>query len=830
MNIFSHTFPRGGLRNPPDPVHPFSDEEIRLAGDAMKYLPANYAYSIYHVAEVLRRWERLQDHLNLVGKLTAAMASEFESGSYGFAVGMVHDLGKLKDLVLRYFVLSDAGHWGGNERSPDHWTLGAVYLCHLCETSPELIRPLIASLALIVEGHHHGLVDINVVSNIFSSEEGLIYNNIPKELLPKIQLGAPPDFIMRALESFYRDKISGGQDIMFWARFLFSCLCDSDSLSTEWFCDKDRSGLRQTRPGRYLVGLEHPVLMENPGDWDEISAAVERKVVEFQGKRGGQSDEMRFLRGAVSQCALEAAVLCRGFFDLTSSTGTGKTLAALRFALAHLKKHGMKRIVVVIPYCSVIDQTCKFYREIMGDELYLRNVVEVHSNFDPHSLERASALQKEIDDLPPEKAGLRMAKKRELVEVEKRLEKMAEASKLMASSWDAPIVITTAVQLYESFYGCRRSQLRKLHNSINSVVIIDEPQSNPYWHRDAFRVVEEQLVRNYGCTVVRSTATQPEEREGSRSIVTVPNMTRAARCEIRFPDDLTKKADWDDVIERAINPPVMPHRYAQSMTVVPRRILARKLAKQVSGSFHLSSLMCQAHRINTLSRVRETMEDGRRTILFATPIIQVGYDLDFPYIQSFMASYYAMLQAAGRSGRNGLWNGLLEIYVSPVDLLGDTACECECTRNTIRESPPGFDPYDPEILRRFYKAMDAHCDGDRYKVLKKSMWDFKGVARAIRMIREQQVTVVVPYDDHIGSLERINNSIKDYKDNPDHRGRAMQELQSFCVEIYPNEYESIGGAFDEVDDCLKCLRHDVNLYDPWFGLLIPESKPRDRDM
>jgi CRISPR-associated endonuclease/helicase Cas3 len=382
------------------------------------------------------------------------------------------------------------------------------------------------------------------------------------------------------------------QDLHLWLRMLFSCLTDADFLSTEAFIDGDRSASRRRTD---------PTIRE-----------LARQLAIWLGHRFPPPvSEVDRVRAEVRQACVAGAALPPGLFTLTVPTGGGKTLSSLAFALEHARNWGKRRLVYAIPYTSIVEQTADVLRSIFGD-----SVVEHHSNLDPDDPARDS--------------------------LERRL---------AAENWDAPIIVTTNVQLFESLFAARGSRCRKLHNLVNSVVVLDEAQLLPPDFLGPIRHAIRGLVRDYDVSIVISTATQPAlEIEGARELAPDPATLDRRLRRVKYvwpPSDAAMT--WQEIAAAIAREP-------QILCVVNRRDDARQLFELVrreEGAVHLSALMCGEHRSEVIKRIRGRLAAGEPVRLVSTQLVEAGVDVDFPVVYRAFAGLDSIAQAAGRCNREG---------------------------------------------------------------------------------------------------------------------------------------------------------------------------------
>lgn len=410
-------------------------------------MPDFYAHTVPDTPK--SAWELLPVHLDEVAEIAGHFASAFGAKDWGLLAGRWHDLGKYSQAFQDYIAGGDPD--AGEESTPakgrvDHSTFGAK---HAVETMPGAFGQI---LAFCIAGHHAGLPDAAVGDDQASraSLQSRLAAGPPR--VPHVDL--PPGFPKPPPPPFPW-KPDGRDDLgirtALFVRMLFSCLVDADRTATERFCDRDRADRR---------AAPKPT----------IAAMAGRLDAYLETKRSPEPTPVNRIRAAVLADCRSAADHPPGFFALNVPTGGGKTLSSLAFAFKHAQKHGLNRVVVAIPFTSIIEQTADVYRSALGDLARL-GLVEHHSNIDPP--------------------------------------KHTRENQMAAENWDAPLIVTTNVQLYESLFAAGTTPCRKLHRLANSVIVLDEAQTIPLELLTATLAALRRLVSDYGCTIVLCTATQP---------------------------------------------------------------------------------------------------------------------------------------------------------------------------------------------------------------------------------------------------------------------------------------------------------------------------------
>lgn len=656
-------------------------------------LEGNYAHSLPDCSQ--NQWQPLAEHLSSVASISCGFAESFASGAFGWDAGLLHDLGKA-DARFQNYLKTENGF--ESEECGGRVNHSAAGTAVASDWNKDGLGRILSYLSA---GHHTGLPNwypavacgATLVERIDEGRESALkIGSACSVVRDELKYVAPPDFV----------RESPG-NIPFWIRMLFSCLVDADFLDTERFMDKEKGSCRAGFSSlSYLL--------------DQLNAKLEDKC-----KTAADTPVNRIRREVLEDCRV-AASLPSGFFSLAVPTGGGKTLSGTAFALEHAIQHNKKRIIYVIPYTSIIEQTAAVLREIFGHE----NVVEHHCG-----------LSEENDSL---------------------------RNRLASENWDAPVVVTTNVQFFESFYAARSGRCRKLHNVCGSVVILDEAQLVPPELRIPCTEVLNQLVKCYGATVVFSTATQPvfENIKNVRAIVRNPeDLYRSLhRTDILFPPSFQEPESWERIAERM-------NEYVQVLCVVNTRRQAYNLYKMMphdDATIHLSALMCAEHRSRVIAGVRQRLLDGLPVRVISTQLIEAGVDIDFPVVFRAMAGFDSIAQAAGRCNREGrlLEKGKVFVFVPPEPPpKGLISKGIAATVNTFDSANSVV--VTPEHCERYFRAFYAGTNTDGSEILTTFLKDvrnlefqFRSLALQFRLIdNDWQRQVIVLYDDNGGLIEQI---------------------------------------------------------------------------
>jgi CRISPR-associated endonuclease/helicase Cas3 len=574
----------------------------------------------------------------------------------------------------------------------------------------------------------------------------------------------------------------------FWTRFLFSCLTDADYLDTERALDPRRAA---ARPQEFNCELLLPL----------IEATIKRK------RRPGSP--LQKTRDAVVDACWIAAESKPGIFSLTAPTGAGKTLASMLFAIRHAalhkEEHGLRRVIVVLPYTSVIEQNAEVYRGVFGE----RAVLEHHSNLDPDRV-----------------AG-------------RRGQEITEVHALASENWDAPLVVTTTVQFFESLFANRTSRCRKLHNVARSVIILDEVQSLPPEFLLTILDALKELTAHYGCTVLLSTATPPaliarpafpDGLPDVAEIIPDPGqLARSARrVSFHWPQSQLPE-DWDALAGRIAAHP-------RALAVVHLRNDARLLAEKLSALcpgesvYHLSAAMCAQHRTDVLSQVRASLRSLQPCRLVSTQLIEAGVDIDFPVLFRAMAGLDSIVQAAGRCNREGdPTHGEVHVFQAATEPPpGVLRRGLETMRVLLAARGTNLDPSDPVICEEYFRAFYHVTVRDRHGIqADRAGLNFATVASNFRLIDDLcTASVVVHYGDSEDRLRRAERPDRPLRER-------LRALQPFTVRIYPQALARLKsvGAVGEVfldSEIYRLLPPFHHLYNDQFGLvletdIIPDS-------
>ena len=705
-----------------------------------------YAY-LAHLTED-GRTQTILEHLKGTASLCSAFAAAFDAEAQGQLAGMAHDIGKYSAAFQRRL------HGGPKV---DHASAGAF----------ECLKAQQLAAAFAISGHHGGLPDGGGRGD--AAGTGTFWGRINRASQGRLEdyHAWQSEFSLPHANTpaFAGTRLEG----MFFTRMLFSCLVDADYTDTGAFMDNS------------------PYLPASSSSMEELWRRLETYVSGWFPPKGALNMQRCVI---LEQCMSAGAQYGPGLFTLTVPTGGGKTVASLSFALAQAKARRMKRIVYVIPYTSIIEQTAQIFREILGDE----NVLEFHSGvqFD----------QQEDDASSPETAPLTRS----------------------VETWDVPVIVTTAVQFFESLYACQPSKCRKLHNLAQSVLIFDEAQMLPLPYLRPCVWAIAQLVRHYGASAVLCTATQPaldpifQEFAPEIPIREICPMAEAhweSFRRVSFQQAGT--LSWMDLAARL-------QQQEQVLCVVNTRRAAREVFHQLSGpgNFHLSTLMYPAHRRRILDEIRRRLRDGLPCRVVSTSLIGAGVDVDFPAVYRELSGLDSILQAAGRCNREGkrppedsivtIFQGedppprLFETSIGAGKIVLDH-CQDVSSRAAIHT-------YFSTLLDlKGAEAQDAH---HILPLMESEFFPFRTVAERFHLIESPTTTVYLPLEEGAGLVELLRSG--------QYSRTLYRRLGQYGVSVYPQHLAALeqAGALEHLEDGSVVLR-DIGLYTQTTGLTLEPS-------
>jgi CRISPR-associated endonuclease/helicase Cas3 len=736
------------------------------------------AIPLAHVAAATVGWREhpLEDHLRKVAARAATMAEPFDAGDWARLAGLWHDLGKYSAEFQAYLRQAsgrerEEAHIEGPAGRVNHSAAGGLYAVQRCGPAGKVLAQLILA-------HHAGLYDGQDLAGRLVRDEPWLQKalaaKIPDEILNTPLIGRP-----------HVPGLGTPGAYALWLRLVFSCLVDADFLDTESFMDEAKAQERGGYP-----------------DIAALEASLDAHLAHLAAN-APPTPVNRARAGILAECRA-AAAQSPGLFSLTVPTGGGKTLSGMAFALAHARRHGLRRVIHVIPYTSIIEQTADVFRGIFGGA-----VIEHHSSVEP---EREDA-----------------------------------RARLACENWDAPIVVTTSVQFFESLFAARTSRCRKLHNIVDAVVVLDEAQLLPPAFLQPILDVLNLLTRHYGVTVVLSTATQPalasrqwfggglQGLDAFREIIADPDALYAMlkRVDVRLPADLTSPRDWDDIAAE------IAARDTDVLAIVNRRTHARELHLRLpADTRHLSALMCGAHRSAAIAGIRQALEARRRdpglppVRVVSTQLVEAGVDLDFPVVYRALAGLDSIAQAAGRCNREGrLDRGEVYVFVPPQPSPPGLLRQGEQATVGLLAGHEG-DPLQRQLFEayfeRLYRGAELDARGIRgWLEPDRDSFGCVGLRRAadaFQLIDNEESgyrSVFVPYrrDGEDNTFAELLALLR--KNGP--ARWLMRRLQRYAVSLPGRQFDALlrRGDIEEIRPGLFALKSEAQ-YHPVLGLLVDE--------
>lgn len=716
---------------------------------------------IAHISED-GRIQTLDEHLTSTALRAKSFAEIFQSADWAYYAGLIHDVGKANPDFQTYLKKvrgidcsdDDDDKLGAH---PNHSGAGGI----LAYTRFKNIVG--KTLAYLIIGHHAGLPDYHggraSMTHRFEDEKHVadsVREYATRYFEEKFSTLKPPTFAMQCQK---------GNAIAYhmWARMLYSCLVDADFLDTESFMDKNKHEQRPSFPA--LTALR-----------EQFDDKMKRMM------KDAPITYVNQVRTEIYEMCCAAARQASGLYSLSVPTGGGKTLSGTAFALHHATnpEHCKDRIIYVIPYTSIIEQTADELRKYFGKE----NVIEHHSNISP--------------------------------------EKESPQNTLAAENWDAPIIITTNVQFFESLYAAKPGQCRKLHNIVNSVVILDEAQLLPPELLHPCVEAINRLITDYNVTVLLSTATQPELPKLCQKpveIISDPKnlCDKLKRTNIIFPADMKQPNDWPSLAAEL-------SKHEQVLCIVNTKPDCYSLWKEMpKGTIHLSALMCGEHRSQVIIDIKKRLKQGSTLRVISTQLVEAGVDIDFPVVYRAIAGLDSINQAAGRCNREGTKPepGIVKVFIAPKPAPPGLLRKGEDTTRELL-AIPGFAPETPDSFQLYSTHYYASINDDgetwwRDRLVKNVNPDgnvqFRTAGQEFQLIKDETVPVVV----HFNNNDKLIDKLRFAGPN-----RAlMRALQRFTISIKPEIAKRLLSEhrIKEVQGSIL-IQDDTCLYDTQIGLDI----------
>lgn len=722
----------------------------------------------------------LADHLETVRDMAEEFAKPLQIGREAAMAGLLHDFGKYGELFQRR--LRHPNQISG----VDHWSAGAWYAA---------INGKSLGAALAIQGHHIGLQELSKPAIGGMDPAGLRHRHPLGLSLSTTE----PDVLETAFsaDGLSIDPLADSRSVvtrirkdtaietMLDVRMLFSCLADADYLDTEAHFNQDpitkRKRFRRSAPEL------------------QATTALSKLLGLIELRRENMPDSsLKDVRQIVLEDCLKASTERPGLFTLTAPTGSGKTLAMLAFALKHAMQWNKRRIIVVLPFLSIIEQTAQIYRNVLAN--FGENFVVEH-----HSM--ATGLEPKADDDQDPHSQAR----------------------LFSENWDAPVIITSTVQFLESLFTNRPGRARKLHNIANSVVLMDEVQTLPLPLMTPTLASLAYLSQRYHSSILMATATQPafklfettlkevsqQEWDPHEVIIDPPGLFARVsryRVETRY-----NAQSWDSIADDLVTVP-------QSLVVVNLKRHAQELGSRLMGRlpdndvYHLSTNMCPKHRTNVLRQIKDLLALKMPCRLVATQCVEAGVDIDFPVVFRAWGPMDSLAQVAGRCNREGsMPEGGRFVIFTPQDEAypgGIYRTASIIAKDLARN---GLDLENPSTYEKYWRSLYEMTQTDKAWLDILARHNFVDVATKYRLIDSVAIEILVPYEPDV--FEHLANEVMT-------RGLTqswIRRARPYSVSLYrPKPLDPIWGFLEPVGGARHAAEWFIcrsdTLYDGNYGL------------
>ena len=704
------------------------------------------------------------EHQKGVAEMTAYFTGQFCLPSWGYALGMLHDKGKERDAFQQYIrktnglPVTDGKSYGEHH----HAFVGGILATNLMGNS------VLNLLANQIISHHTGLHDYADAENVIEERP------LPEEINKKDIVLNIPQLQKELLDSpFSKLKVSM-KHFHHLSRMLFSCLVDADRLDTERFMDV---ASWKKRGCSSLI--------------TDLLPKFEAYLSELQ-LHAPDTEVNRIRKKVQDQCSMTSSGET-GFYSLTVPTGGGKTLSSLLWAMKHAVNHDMNRIIIAIPYTSIIVQTAGLLKDIFGEE----NVLEHHSNFNPDEIKN---------------------------------EKVREKAKLATENWDYPIIVTTNVQLFESMFSNKPSDCRKLHNIVNSVLILDEVQTLPTNFLqpivDSLKAYQEM----FGVSVLFTTASQPvlsgiiKGTNPTTNFEGIDHITEIIPNGFALHDKLrrvTLEIDnegktYDDIAAKM-------SVYNKVLCIVNTRKDAKELYDRLPDEgvkLHLSRMMCPAHVSETIFKIKALLKDESQPVVrvIATQLVEAGVDIDFPVVFRQETGFDSVLQAAGRCNREGR-NAVGTTFVFSLAAEKRIPFGAMEAANSARLSlPADSDWFAPSVMEKYFHQLYSRTNTFDDKDIKHYLYNpnelcFETASKEFRLIDDDCMNIIVNWGNSMELVKKLKESGCTYS--------LMKQLAKYTVGVHRSDFDKLVsyGAIEEVLEGIYVLA-DRGQYDKNTGLSL----------
>lgn len=684
---------------------------------------------ISHIRQIDMSVQTNESHQRGVAERARSFAELFGMGDYGWIMGLLHDKGKEQGEWQRYIqgVTGYNKEYANIKSGPNHSYVGAV----IANRQYSQIAPLVAQP---IAGHHRGLYD-------YCDYIEETKRDIPND----VSIDGPIPISLNNLPRF--NQI----DLHHVVRMLFSCLVDADSLDTESFMEPEQAKLRGSHTSM-----------------SDLLKMMETHLLEL--KATAPDTEVNRIRNYVQEQCVQASQGEGGFYSLTVPTGGGKTLASVLWALNHAVKNNLQRIIIAIPYTSIIVQTASTLKRIFGEN----NVLEHHSNINPEG----------IND-----------------------KELRERLQLATENWDYPIVVTTNVQLFESLFSNKRSDCRKLHNIVKSVLILDEVQTLPLGFYKPIVHTLDTLRRVFGTSILFTTASQPilsgriEGTNPKASFDALQYVREIIPQELQLYDKLRRVElqflegtnSYDEIAEEL-------GKHQKVLCIVNTRRDAKEIYDRLPKEgicLHLSRMMCPAHVSATIEHLKEELKANldQPIRIIATQLIEAGVDIDSPVVFRQEAGLDSILQAAGRCNREGK-QGICTTYVFSLGKEHTLSPGFISQSNNARlNMGKNHDWFTPEAMTCYFKQLHSRIDNFDEKQMQELLYkpecEFEEAARQFRLIDDQTTSVIVNWNGSLHLYQQLISQGPSYS--------LLKKMSQYSVNIRKRDFEKLQsiGAIEE---------------------------------
>lgn len=705
-----------------------------------------------------------EEHQKGVAEMSSLFAGEFGLSSWGYVLGILHDKGKERKSFQQYIRIANGLHITDKKITEEHSHafVGGILAKILMGDG------VINLLCNQIISHHTGLHDYFDIEEIFQKMK------LPQEIsYEKLDINVK-GLLKEFMESPFQKLRVDMKHFHHLSRMLFSCLVDADRLDTEHFMNTESWEKRgcSSRIVDLLPRLEEYIqkLQLDAADTDVNRI---RKIV--------QEQCVKFSSGE------------KGFYSLTVPTGGGKTVSSLLWAMKHAVTNNMNRIIIAIPYTSIIVQTASILKNIFGED----NVLEHHSNFNPDDI-------KDID--------------------------LREKVKLATENWDYPIIVTTNVQLFESMFSNKPSDCRKLHNVVNSVIVLDEVQTLPMKFLQPIVDAMKAYKEMFGVSFLFTTASQPvlsgliEGANPAANFDGIKHITEIIPSDLALYDRLrrvTLEIDdtgktYDEVAEKLVT-------FDKVLCIVNTRKDAKELYDRLPDEgikLHLSRMMCPAHINETINNIKLFLKDKSNTIVrvIATQLVEAGVDIDFPVVFRQEAGLDSILQAAGRCNREGK-NDIGHTYVFSLSAENRIPFGSIAAANNARKNLPyDSDWFSPSVMVKYFEQLYSRTNSFDEKSIKGYLYKirelcFAKASECFRLIDDDSVNVIVNWENSMDLVEELKISGLTYS--------LMKKIAKFTVGVRRSDFNRLNsyGLLEELVEGVYVLT-DRAQYNSETGLSL----------